>query len=108
MSGEFLLDTNIVVALTLRDEAVLERLQDDVTVFLSSIVVGELYFGAYRSGRAEESLSRVAELTASNTVLGCDASTAQHYGRIKNRLRETGNRSPKTTSGSPPSLDSTT
>lgn len=46
MSGEFLLDTNIVIALTLRDGAVLERLEDDVTVFLSSIVLGELFFGA--------------------------------------------------------------
>lgn len=89
-SGEFLLDTNIVIALTLRDGAVLERLDNDVTVFLSSIVLGELFFGAYRSARVEENLERAAELAAQNAVLVCDTSTARHYGRIKNRLREAG------------------
>lgn len=88
MSGELLLDTNIVIALTVRDGAVLERLEDDVTVFLSSIVLGELCFGAYRSVRVEENLARVTELAAHNTVLDCDTSTARHYGRIKNRLRD--------------------
>ncbi len=90
MSGEFLLDTNIVIALTLGDGAVLERLEDDVTVFLSSIVIGELYFGAYRSARVEENLTRVTELAAHNTALVCDTFTARHYGRIKNRLRGAG------------------
>ncbi len=90
MSGEFLLDTNIVIALTLGDGAVLARLENDVTVYLSSIVLGELFFGAYRSARVEENLERVTELAAHNTVLDCDTSTARHFGRIKNRLRIAG------------------
>lgn len=90
MNGEFLLDTNIVIALTVRDTAVLERLESDVIVFLPSIVLGELFFGAYRSGRVEENLERVADLAASNTILACYGSTARHYGRIKNQLREAG------------------
>lgn len=90
MSGEFLLDTNIVIALTIRDRAVLERLEADVTVFLPSIVLGELFFGAYRSGRVEENLDRVADIAASNTILACDGATARHYGRVKNQLREAG------------------
>ena len=52
MSGEFLLDTNIVIALTLGDGAVLDRLENDVTVYLSSIVLGEL-FSLGRTGRRE-------------------------------------------------------
>lgn len=90
MSGKFLLDTNIVIALTVRDDAVLQRLEEDVTVFLPSVVVGELFFGAYRSGRVEENLARVTELASNNTVLVCDTATARYYGRIKNRLREVG------------------
>ncbi len=90
MSGEFLLDTNIVIALTLRDGAVLERLGSAESVFLSSIVVGELFFGAYRSERVDENLERVAEIVDGSTVLVCDASTARHYGRIKNGLRGIG------------------
>ena len=41
MSGELLLDTNIIIALTVRDGAVLEKLEGDVTVSLPSIVPGE-------------------------------------------------------------------
>ncbi len=90
MSGEFLLDTNIVIALTLGDGAVLDRLENDVTVYLSSIVPGELFFGAYRSARVEENLERVTELAAHNTALVCDTATARHYGRIKTGLRNAG------------------
>jgi tRNA(fMet)-specific endonuclease VapC len=90
MSGEYLLDTNIVIALTAGDDAVLNRLQADVKIFLPSIVLGELFFGAYRSERVEENLDRVADLAANNTVLACGGATARHYGRIKNQLREAG------------------
>lgn len=90
MSGEYLLDTNIVIALTVRDSSVLERLEADVTVFLPSIVIGELFFGAYRSGRVEENFGRVANIATSNTILACDGATARYYGRIKNQLREAG------------------
>ena len=62
----------------------------DVTVFLSSIVLGELFFGAFRSVRVEENLARVAEFASSNTVLVCDTATARYYGRIKKRLSEEG------------------
>ncbi len=95
MSGEFLLDTNIVIALTLGDGAVLDRLENDVTVYLSCIVLGELFFGAYRSARVEENLERVTEFAAQNAVLVCDTATARHYGRIKNRLRNAGRPSPE-------------
>ena len=90
MNGRFLLDTNIVIALSVNESAVVERLEEGVTVFLSSIVLGELFFGAFRSLRVEENLASVAEFASNNTVLVCDTSTARHYGRIKNRLREAG------------------
>lgn len=90
MNGEFLLDTNIVIALSLRDEAVLKEMRKDITVFLPSIVLGELFFGAYRSARVEENLARATEFAANNTVLTCDSITARHYGRIKNQLRVAG------------------
>jgi len=90
MNGRFLLDTNIVIALSVNDDAVVRRLEEGVTVFLSSIVLGELFFGAYRSARIEENLERASEFATSNTVLVCDTVTARHYGRIKSRLREAG------------------
>jgi tRNA(fMet)-specific endonuclease VapC len=90
MNGKFLLDTNIVIALSAQDSAVQKKLKENVTVFVPSIVLGELFFGAYRSRHVEENLAHAAEFAASNTILGCDAATARYYGKIKSQLRETG------------------
>jgi tRNA(fMet)-specific endonuclease VapC len=90
MSGRNLLDTNIVIALFARDSAVVENLDKAEEVFIPSIVLGELYFGARKSGRVKENLARIDEFAVSNVVLGCDTETARYYGEIKNSLREKG------------------
>ncbi len=66
MSGRFLLDTNIVIAL-LEGEAVVQdqSLRAD-EVFVSSIAIGELYFGAGKSGRPQTNLARVDEFARDN------------------------------------------
>ena len=95
MNGSVLLDTNIVIALSVNDSSVLERLEEDVIVYLSSIVLGELFFGAYGSARVEENLIRIAEFAATNTVLACDTDTARYYGKIKSSLRRAGSPIPE-------------
>jgi len=45
MSGRFLLDTSIVIALFADDLSVQEHLRKAEEVFVPSIVLGELYFG---------------------------------------------------------------
>ena len=87
MSGSFLLDTNIVIALLANEKLVLEKLAKAERVFMPSIVLGELIFGAYKSRRADENLARVDELAAGSAILNCDASTGRYYGKIKNNLR---------------------
>jgi tRNA(fMet)-specific endonuclease VapC len=90
MSGKFLLDTNIVINLFAQDASVQERLTQAEQVFVPSIVLGELYFGARKSARIEANLAQVDEFAASSAVLACDEVTAQEYGRIKNLLRQKG------------------
>lgn len=90
MSGRVLLDTNIVIALLAREEPVLKRLEDAESVFVPSIVIGELFFGAERSARASENTARISEFAARSSVLACDSETARYYGRIKSQLREAG------------------
>jgi tRNA(fMet)-specific endonuclease VapC len=90
MSGRNLLDTNIVIALFAQDAAVVEHLDEAEEVFIPSIVLGELYFGARKSRRVKENLARIDEFAFSNVVLGCDTETARYYGEIKNALREKG------------------
>jgi tRNA(fMet)-specific endonuclease VapC len=90
MSGRNLLDTNIVIALFAQDSAIVEHLDKAEEVFIPSIVLGELYFGARKSRRVKENLARIDEFAFSNVVLGCDTETARYYGEIKNALREKG------------------
>jgi len=87
MSGRFLLDTNIVIAL-FADEAIVKgNLAQANEVFIPSIVIGELYYGAQKSGRIESNLARVDELVEGSTILVCDAKTARQYSEVKNNLR---------------------
>jgi tRNA(fMet)-specific endonuclease VapC len=90
MAGTYLLDTNAVIALNAGDPALLEQLQEADEVFVPAIVLGELYFGAEKSGRAEENRQRVDTLADRWIIHDCDRVTARHYGRIKNQLRTQG------------------
>lgn len=90
MSGRFLLDTSTVIALFGNEASVKEHLAQADEVFVSSIVLGELYYGAFKSIRAEDNLRRIDDFATSCAVLCCDRDTAKEYGSIKNRLREKG------------------
>ncbi len=46
MTGRVLLDTNIIIALFANDNSVKERLAETQEVFIPSIALGELYYGA--------------------------------------------------------------
>ncbi len=86
MSGRYLLDTNIIIALFADEADVKKNLATAEEVFLPIIAIGELYYGARKSGKPDQNLARIDEFAASNVVLGCDTETARQYGEIKNNL----------------------
>lgn len=90
MSGSVLFDTNIVIGLFASDPAILGRLSRTDHIFIPSIVLGELYFGAYKSACFDQNVRRIEELIQASAILACDAITAAHYGKIKKTLRERG------------------
>jgi tRNA(fMet)-specific endonuclease VapC len=90
MPGELLLDTNIVIALFAGEQRVKDRLAAAAGVFVPAVAMGELYYGAEKSGRAVENIERVREFAESTAVLPCDSATAREYGRIKLALRVRG------------------
>lgn len=90
MNGKFLLDTNIIIALFSKDPGVNKRISEAPEVFIPSIAIGELYFGACKSSRAKENQSLIDEFALNNTVLPCNADTGRLYGEIKNNLKEKG------------------
>lgn len=87
MSGRYLLDTNIIIALFANEAIVKTNLAQANEVFVPSFVIGELCYGARKSGRVQANLARIDELVASSTILGCDVETARQYGEVKNKLR---------------------
>ena len=87
MNGSYLLDTNIVIALFANEVEVKDSLASASEIFISSITVGELCYGAKKSARSTENLERIKDFVANITVLRCDVETAYLYGEIKNKLR---------------------
>lgn len=90
MSGEVLLDTNIVIALFAKDSAVEMALSQSVNVFVPSIVLGELRYGASKSVQVLANMARIDQFTLAVKVLPVDEVTAEHYGRIKSALQAKG------------------
>lgn len=85
----YLLDTNAAVALLNGDSAIVSRLHQ-AELIIPITVIGELYFGAERSGRVTENLQRVDEFVSRRTILHYDTETARWYGRIFQQLRKKG------------------
>ena len=90
MNGSVLLDTNVVIGILAKDEAILSRLAETEAVFLPSIALGELYYGAFKSAHPDDNAERIDRLADSAAILHCDGTTALHYGRIKTSLRAKG------------------
>ncbi len=90
MNGNYLLDTNIIIALFAGETQVHARLKECAAVFISAISVGELVYGAHKSQRVTENLSRIRYFVANNAVLHCDQETAYHYGKLKHILQQQG------------------
>ena len=87
-----LLDTNAYTALLGGDEAVLEALSRAETVFMSVVVLGELYAG-FKGGRKESAnRAQLDEFLRRPTVriLPVTKETADIFGTIKHRLKTAG------------------
>src|SRR5260370_42657604 len=93
-SGRLLLDTNIVIALLEGDNAVLSNLDHAPEVFIPAIVVGELFFGAAKSGRPSENTAKVerfvAAAEATSSGEGEAPSGERHLDRRYGEMSRTG------------------
>jgi len=83
--ANFLLDTVIVAGYFNADAAIQARLADAV-VYVASITVGELYFGAHRSQRVADNTANIQRFISVVPVLYVTSHTATVYGKIKASL----------------------
>ena len=59
-------------------------------MYLSTIVLGELYYGAFRSAYCEKQLEQVRRFVRAAVLIGTDAQTSEAYGLIRSELATTG------------------
>ena len=90
MTGSYLLDTNIVVALLSGDMKVKDEIASADEVFISVVVLGELYYGVEKSIKVEQNRDQINKFADTVTVLECDEDTATEYGKIKSHLKKAG------------------
>jgi len=90
MNGPYLLDTNVAIAILENDHSVTRVLQPDSSYFLPCIALGELYYGAFKSGKIQHNLERIGTFVKLVPVLPCDLVTCRFYGEIMALLRKKG------------------
>jgi tRNA(fMet)-specific endonuclease VapC len=89
-NGSVVLDTNIAIAFLSDDDSVRQHVAAAERIILTTVVLGELFYGARHSDRAEQNLQRVEELAQNCEVLDVSIETARQYGIIKSELRRKG------------------
>jgi tRNA(fMet)-specific endonuclease VapC len=91
----YLLDTGILIFSFRGDATITSRIASESMLYTSSIVLGELYHGAYGSPHEADDVRSIDELTQRLTILPVDIETAKDYGRIKREQRIKGRMLPE-------------
>lgn len=92
MAALYLLGTNILIAALKGQDAVKQRLETLPldSIRLSTVVLGELEFGAEKSEYRERNRARLASLTQQLQLVGINAATSRHYGLVRAHLERQG------------------
>jgi tRNA(fMet)-specific endonuclease VapC len=88
--GKYLLDSNIVIAIVNEEEAATKYLATAEQAFVSTTVLGELFYGAQISQRVSDNLAEIDAFVRRVTVLDCNIETARFYGEIRGDLKRRG------------------
>jgi len=86
MAGKIVLDTNVVIRLINDDRGIADSIRGYQHIYIPSVVLGELYFGAFRSAKVEANLDRINLFIRDSDLLALDRTTAYFYGRLKQQL----------------------
>ncbi len=76
-------DTNIFIDLMKGENAIAKKLELFKEVYVSPVVLAELYFGAYRSASPEKHLSMIGIAINNSKLLVIDAETSEMFVSIK-------------------------
>ena len=92
MNGEdYLLDTNIIVPFLNGDPEIIKKFRQLSVIKIPFVVLGELYFGAYKSAKIEKNISNLKEFITSHCeVFHASDETLEVYGKVKQSLSKKG------------------
>lgn len=88
--SSILLDTNAYTGLINGDSKILEYLAQADTIYISTIMLGELYAGFYGGSKFDWNCNILQDFLGKETIIIVVVSqgTANIFGRIKNELRQ--------------------
>ena len=89
-SNGYLLDTNVLVSYIQDDPEVLRHISIAEGLYMSTVAIGELYYGAERSINVAKGLADVHELEQLFSILTVDLMIARTYGRLRNEQNKKG------------------
>jgi tRNA(fMet)-specific endonuclease VapC len=93
MKKKFLIDTDIIIYwLKNKYPSIDRRIKraGKKAVFISSITVAELYFGAYNSSKKKENLAVTEGLLSKINIVPFDENAGKYFGEIKASLKRKG------------------
>lgn len=87
----FLLDTNICSAHFTRKKGLTHRfIQHSGGLFVSTVVLGELYAGAYHSQSSSRLVECISDLLLDVQVVDFDSTCAEMFGKVRGSLLRNG------------------
>ena len=91
MTGNnYLLDSNIIIAIFKGNKVFAEKISNEESIFLSSIVLGELYTGINRVSNKSKHLKILNDFLDLCKVVNIDSTTAKFYGETMASLHKKG------------------
>jgi tRNA(fMet)-specific endonuclease VapC len=73
MSGKYLLDTNIIIALFNGDKIIPLKLDEAELVGISVVVIGELLYGAKKSKHVKDNIAKIRKFVSRCSIFFIDS-----------------------------------
>lgn len=85
-----LLDTSVIIHFFKNIDPIVRSIKSFEEIYVSSIVVGELYYGAYASSNPPKHLRQIESFLNDCIILQTDIGTSVIYGQLKSDLKKKG------------------
>lgn len=86
----YIFDTNIIINILNNNKEIIDLYTSYNDIAITSISLGELYYGAEKSINKLKNISIIDTLRENVKVLTIDENSSKYYGKLKNELKAKG------------------